>query len=49
MEAILDELGAKFVSDLLELDEEDISGPKLKKLDEKRLRKALAALRNGLA
>ena len=34
---------------MLELDEEDISGLELKKLDEKRLRKALAALRNGIA
>ena len=33
----------------LDLDEEDISGLELKKVDEKRQRKALAALRNGVA
>ena len=42
-------MGAKFASDLLELDEEDIGELGLKKLDEKRLRKALAALPNGIA
>ena len=47
----LDALGAKCVSDMLELDEEDIIKLDLKKLDEKRLRKALAALalQNGVA
>ena len=44
----LDALGAKFVRDMLELDEEDIKLA-LKKLDEKRLCKALAALQNGVA
>ena len=39
------------LSDMLELDlgEEDISGLELKKIDEKRLCKALAALRNDVA
>ena len=47
--ALCDQLGAKFMSDMLELNEEDIAELGLKKLDERRLRKALTALRNGFA